>query len=543
MKIAVCQINTTVGDFEGNRESILDRMRWAKAQGADVTVFPELAICGYPPRDLLEKPDFVKRNLESVELIAKKTGEMAVVLGFVSKNERKEGKGLFNSAGLLHRGRVAFVQHKTLLPEYDVFDEARHFEPARDYGICEVGGVRVGLSLCEDIWSPFEFSGRHLYRTDPIKKVVGAGAEVVINSSASPFTLGKDAIRKELVCGAARRFARPVVYCNLVGGNDELVFDGLSFAADASGRLVHEAAGFAEDSFIVDTLKMKPIEPPKKLSDEEKVRQALVLALKDYMRKCGFEKVVIGLSGGIDSAVVAAIAAEAIGARKVKGVLMPSPYSSKGSVTDAEALAKNIGIQTSTIPIGDIYSAFRKTLGYKGKQAKVTLAEENMQARIRGTILMAISNRDGALVLSTGNKSEISVGYCTLYGDMAGGLALISDIPKMMVYSLARHLNSGREVIPRAIIEKPPSAELKPDQTDQDSLPPYEILDAIIRAYIEDKLGTEAIVALGYDRKTVERVVGMIDRNEYKRRQAAPGIKVTSKAFGPGRRFPIAWKP
>lgn len=543
MKIAVAQINTVIGDFEGNALKIFDRMAWAEKVGANLCVFPELSVCGYPPRDLLEKSDFIQRNLNTLNKIAKKTGKMAVVAGFVSVNDRPTGRALFNSAGILRQGKVEFVQHKTLLPEYDVFDEARHFEPAHDHDVWNMGNMKLGLSMCEDIWSLFEFGGRRIYKSDPIKDVVESGADVVINISASPFTLGKYQIRKALVSGAARRFDRPIVYCNLVGGNDELVFDGRSFVVDAKGRLVYQAANFKEDSFVVDLSNVVPIEAPDELSDEEEVRRALVLGLRDYMIKCGFDRVVIGLSGGIDSAVVAAIACEALGAKKVMGVMMPSPYSSPESIVDAEGLVKNLGMTSCLMPIDDIYECYRNVLGLNSKPLGVTVAEENLQARIRGNILMAISNKERALVLSTGNKSEISVGYCTLYGDMAGGMALISDIPKTMVYSLARHLNRGREIIPQTIIDKPPSAELKPGQIDQDSLPPYDVLDPIIRAYVEDRKGIDKLVELGHDRSIAERVVRLIDLNEYKRRQAAPGIKITSKAFGLGRRFPIAWKP
>ncbi len=538
MKIALAQINTTIGDFRGNAARIEERLRWAEGEGVDLVLFPELTVCGYPPRDLLEKPSFVQRNLEAVEAIAAKTRHTAVVVGFVSLNESAEGQGLFNSAAILRDGRVQFVQHKTLLPEYDVFDEARYFEPAKEHGVYDFDGVTIGLTMCEDIWSRHEFAGRRLYRIDPVSLVVEAGADIVLNLSASPFTIGKQAIRRELITGEAKNLSRPILYCNQVGGNDELVFDGRSIVVDAKGQIVREGAAFAEESFIVDTDQLNPAANLLDLPEEEEIRQALVLGLRDYMRKCGFDRVVIGLSGGIDSAVVAAIATEAIGPDKVLGVLMPSPYSSESSVTDAQALAKNLGIITCTEPIGDIYETYRQQLAFDPNT--VTLAEENIQARIRGNILMAISNREGALVLSTGNKSEISVGYCTLYGDMAGGLALISDIPKTMVFALARHLNRKHEVIPQAILTKPPSAELRPDQQDTDSLPPYEILDPIIRAYVEERQSVAAIIAMGFEAALVERITGMIDRNEYKRRQSAPGLKITSKAFGPGRRCPIA---
>jgi len=443
MKIAVLQINTIVGDFDGNSRKILDGIAWATAQKAGLCVFPELAVCGYPPRDLLEKPDFVNRNMAAVEAIAQKTGDTAAVVGYASPNEKPFGRALYNSAGLLHRGRVALVQHKTLLPEYDVFDEARHFEPAADHKVFEIKGTRFGLSMCEDIWSLFEYGGRRLYRTDPIEEVVREGADIVLNISASPFTLGKQALRKKLVCDEASRVGRTVIYCNLVGGNDELVFDGRSFVVDSKGRVVHEAACFEEDRFIVDTGNLGHEIQPVEYGDEEDVRRALVLGLTDYMRKCGFERAVIGISGGIDSAVVAALACDAIGPDRVTGVMMPSPYSSKESVSDSEKLMKNLGMSSSLIPIDEIYESFRRSMGFGTTPEGISVAEENLQARIRGSVLMAISNREDSLVISTGNKSEISVGYCTLYGDMAGGLALISDIPKTMVYSLARHMNRG----------------------------------------------------------------------------------------------------
>jgi NAD+ synthase (glutamine-hydrolysing) len=478
--------------------------------------------------------------MESVEEIARATGSVAAAVGYVSPNESQDGRALYNSAAILHEGAVRFVQHKALLPEYDVFDEARHFEPAKRHEVYRLGGRNVGLTLCEDLWSMHSFGGRRLYQLDPASLLAKAGAEVILNLSASPFTLGKQAVRRKLVSDAAAKCGVPIVYCNLVGGNDELVFDGRSFACDAAGRLSREAKAFEEDMFIVDTDGMKPLGELPEMVEEEEVRRALVLGLHDYMQKCGFERAVIGLSGGIDSAVVAAIACEAIGPRRVMGVMMPSPYTLPMSVSDAAELAKNLGMITCEVPIGGIYEAYRRAMGFSG--GEVTVALENIQARIRGTILMAISNHEGALVISTGNKSEISVGYCTLYGDMAGGLALISDIPKGMVYALARHINSRREIIPRRIIERPPSAELKPDQTDQDSLPPYDVLDAVMKHYVEDRMGVQAIVDMGFQRDTVKRVVGMIDMNEYKRRQAAPGIKITSKAFGLGRRFPIARK-
>ena len=541
MRVAIAQIDTTIGDFEGNARKILDGLKRAEDSGADLIVFPELAVCGYPPRDLLEKPWFVKRNLECIEMIASKTGRVAVAVGYVSVNETAEGRGLFNSAGILHDGAIRFVQHKALLPEYDVFEEARHFEPARTHDVYEFRGKRVGLTLCEDLWSRHEFGGRRIYRSDPVDLLAKAGADFILNLSASPFTIEKRDVREGLVTDAAKRNSLPIIYCNMVGGNDELVFDGRSFVADGSGNIVMTAAAFEEDLLVADLDLLPKAVKRKDAPEEEDVRRALVLGLRDYMRKCGFERCVIGLSGGIDSAVVAAIAAEAAGSGNVMGVLMSSQYTQERSVVDAEQLARNLGIMTYTEPIGDIYEQYRKTLGMGG-DGGVSLAEENLQARIRGNILMAISNREGALVVSTGNKSEVSVGYCTLYGDMVGGLALISDVPKTMVYDLARYMNRDGEVIPKSIIEKAPSAELKPDQTDQDSLPPYDVLDRIMKEYVEDRMSVEAMIDKGEDPETVRRVVRMIDTNEYKRRQAAPGIKITSKAFGLGRRYPIARK-
>jgi len=542
MKIAASQINTTIGDFDGNADKILERMKWAEGEGADVLLFPELTVCGYPPADLLEKKTFIRKNLECVERIAKKTSNMAVVLGFVSENEHVHGRPHFNCIGILKNGKVVFVQNKTLLPEYDVFCEARYFEPATSHDVFEIAGKRVGLTACEDLWSLYDFGGRKLYHHEPMKMLANAGAELVLSISASPFTIGKQETRRDLVTRASSNYGIPIVYCNMIGGNDDLVFDGRSFATNAKGEVICEAKAFVEDSFVIDPFNAKPLKVLPEISVEEQIRLALILGLRDYMCKCGFEKAVVGLSGGIDSAIVAAIACEAIGSRNVTGVMMPSPFSSKGSLADAKELAKNLGMVTCETPIGDIYNSYRATLGFTQDVKDVSLVEENIQARIRGNILMALSNREHALVLSTGNKSELSVGYCTLYGDMVGGFALISDLPKTMVYALAEHLNRDREIIPSSIINKAPSAELKPDQKDQDALPQYEDLDPIIAAYVEERLGVDEMVGKGLDRGLVERVARMIDRNEYKRRQAAPGIKITSKAFGSGRRLPLARK-
>ncbi len=541
MKIAAAQINTTIGDFEGNVRKIIENIKRAKKLSADVVLFPELCVCGYPPKDLLEKPAFVEANLRAVSEIASAARGICAVIGFVTINESLNGRPLFNSAGLVVDGAVKFVQHKTLLPEYDVFDEARYFEPAIKQETFKIAGVDVGLTACEDMWSSHRFAGRSLYHSDPARALANAGAHVILNLSASPFTIGKQTIRRDLITKSAQAHGVDIVYCNMVGGNDELVFDGRSFACDPRGKIVHECAAFCEDFFVLDTSADNPAFDLKDMCRDEEILQALTLGLADYMSKCGFKRAVIGLSGGIDSAVVAAIACKAIGSENVLGVMMPSIYSSKESVTDSEKLARNLGMKTSLEPIGNIYQSYREALGYSSP-TDVSLVEENIQARIRGNILMAISNREGALVISTGNKSELSTGYCTLYGDMAGGFALISDLPKTSVYSLAGHINKDSEVIPQAIIEKPPSAELRPDQTDQDSLPPYDQLDPIISAYVEERLSVNDMVKRGFDRDLVHRIVDMIDRNEYKRRQAAPGIKITSKAFGSGRRLPIAKK-
>ena len=541
MKIALAQIDTTVGDFDGNAQKILDGIGWAESKGVDFIVFPEMCVCGYPPRDLLEKPSFLQKSNNAVKGIAAQTRETVAVIGYITANKSSDGHALFNTAGIIGEGEVKFEQHKTLLPEYDVFDEARHFEPTHEHNIFEFGGMKIGLSLCEDLWSNVEFRGRRLYQIDPIKKLVGAGAQIIVNISASPFTLGKREIRRGLIEGVAKRFGVPVIYCNAVGGNDDLVFDGRSVVVNGDGDVIRKGCAFEEDAIIIDTEEMQSLTRIPTCSEEEEIHGALVLGLSDYMRKCGFERAVLGLSGGIDSAVVAALAVEAIGPERVTGILMPSPYSSQSSVDDALELANNLGIETSTIAIGGIYEDYRKMLGFNCSD-DVSLAEENIQARIRGNILMAKSNYDGAIVLATGNKSELSVGYCTLYGDMAGGFALISDVLKTQVFALARHINRNAIIIPENIINKAPSAELKPGQTDQDALPEYDVLDPIVKAYVEEKASVEEIANTGIDIDLVRKITSMIDHNEYKRRQAPPGIKITQKAFGSGRRFPIACK-
>lgn len=542
MKIAIAQINTTVGDFEGNTKKVLERLSWAEKAGVDILLFPEMTVSGYPPSDLLEKSYFILRNLEAIDNIAKRTKDTAVVVGYVSVNEQTTGKGLFNSAAFCHNGKICFVQHKALLPNYGVFDEGRYFESGKIHRCYEFKGVKIGITICEDVWSTVDFGGRRLYGRDPVESLVKSGASIILNISSSPYAIGKSALRETLLAQVARAHKVPVFYANLLGGNDELIFDGRSMVMNSDGALVYEGAAFAEDSFIIDTDNLpRPIER-REYSEAEEIYQALVLGARDYVRKSNFEKVVIGLSGGIDSAVTAVIAVEALGPQKVMGVAMPSRYSSSSSVDDAKLLATKLGISFDVIGISDIYDEYLSTLKSAFKGTKPDVAEENIQARIRGNILMAISNKHKAIVFSTGNKSEIAVGYCTLYGDMAGGLAIIGDVPKTMVYKVADYINRMDEVIPKSTVMKPPSAELKPNQKDEDDLPSYDILDPILKAYIEEHQGPQAIIDMGFDRNTVEDIIRRVDRNEYKRRQAPPVLHVTSKAFGIGRVYPIAWK-
>jgi NAD+ synthase (glutamine-hydrolysing) len=543
MKVCVAQINPTVGDFDGNAAKIIEKIQWAEKAGAELVIFPEMAVTGYPTRDLLEKPYFILKNLAAIDRIAKKCSFIGAVVGYVSINESSKGRGLFNSAAFLSNGKVEFVQHKALLPTYDVFDETRHFAHGLSHKAFAYKGVKIGITICEDIWSSVNIGGRKLYEYDPVAALANDGAEIIINISASPFYVGKGQTRESLLMETAKKYGVPVIYANSVGGNDELVFDGHSLVVNAAGCVAHEGKLFEEDSFVIDTDNLKAAKARAKRSDIEDLHDALVLGLKDYARKCGFKNAVIGLSGGIDSGVVACLAAEAFGSKNVCGIGMPSPYSSVESVEDAKILAKNLGIGFQVVPISDIYKAYLKTLsGVSDKEKAISVMEENIQARIRGNILMAFSNKTGALVLSTGNKSEVAVGYCTLYGDMAGGLAIISDVPKTYVYELAKFINRKSEVIPQSSIIKPPSAELRPNQKDSDTLPPYEVLDKILKLYIEDHASAQGIIDQGFDRKIVEDAVRRVDRNEYKRRQAPPGLKVTSKAFGAGRRHPIAWR-
>jgi len=544
VKIALGQINPTIGDFSGNSGKIIECSRQAHSLGAEMALFPELAVCGYPPRDLLEKPAFVLRNQQVVnEIAAAVPPEITVICGFVSRAREETGKSVMNSAAVLRGGVVQFVQSKRLLPTYDVFDEMRYFEPAESQKLLALGDKQLALTICEDAWNDKHFWHRRLYRVDPVDELLHAGANLVLNISASPFHLGKRELRMQMLETIARDNQVPVVFVNQVGGNDSLVFDGSSMVIAPDGRIVAQARSFAEDLIIFDTETMRGEMHEQTAPGDPSAYAALVLGTRDYVRKCGFRKVLLGLSGGIDSALTAAIAVDALGKENVTGVAMPGQYSSEHSIQDARELACKLDIRFEVIPIGEIFDCYRKALAPVFAGMPEDVAEENIQSRIRGNILMAMSNKFGELVLTTGNKSELGVGYCTLYGDMVGGLAVISDVPKTMVYSLSRYVNSLRPVIPQSTIDKPPSAELRPGQKDSDTLPPYEVLDSILEDYVEDYRTAEQIAGeRGYSVKLVRDVIRMIERSEYKRQQAAPGIKVTPKAFGMGRRFPIAQK-
>jgi NAD+ synthetase len=542
MKIALCQFDPTVGNFAGNSAEILDMAEAAKRRGADLAVFSELCVCGYLPQDLLERPAFLERNRTAVIGLAQKT-PLPILVGYAARANSSTGKAAWNAAGLLAGGRIVFEQHKMLLPTYDVFDESRYFQPAPCQQVFSFGGEKLGITICEDIWNDKTFWAKRLYEADPVIDLVGQGAGVIINLSASPYTIEKRGVRLEMLRALARTHKRPVVYVNQVGGDDTLVFDGSSIALTADGRTAAQARAFEEDVIIFDTANgigdLRP-QPPDEIS---LALQALVTGTRDYVHKCGFQKALVGLSGGVDSSVVACIAVSALGPENVTGISMPGPYSSEGSVRDARQLASNLGIEFLVLPIGNLFESYRKTLADAFSECTEDATEENLQARIRGNLLMALSNKFGALVLSTGNKSEIGVGYCTLYGDMAGGLAVISDVPKTMVYELARVINGGRELVPRSSIEKPPSAELRPNQTDQDTLPPYDVLDRVLKAYVEEVRTPEEIAShFGFPLDLVRDIAVKVDRSEYKRKQAAPGLKITSRAFGFGRPFPIAQK-
>ena len=542
MKIGFAQINPTVGDLRGNCELITHAYERLAAAGAELVLTPELAITGYPPQDLVLKSRFVPENLELLERLHARVGDAALLVGFVDRNEGR-GKPFRNAAALLERGKPIRKTYKSLLPTYDVFDEERYFQPAESVEPFVVHGKKIGVTICEDIWTE-HYLPRPLYDCEPVRSLVEQGAEIIVNLSSSPFSLHKPAIRFEMVAGLARAHQRPICYCNLVGGNDQLVFDGNSFAVNSTGNVIAQLAAFHEDERVIDTDSSSVIEFHEGLAGAgpEQIFAALSLGLRDYCRKCNFHSTVVGLSGGIDSAVTAVIAVDALGTENVTGVSMPSPYSSRGSIEDSRMLARNLGIKLFEIPITEAFQVFKAQFKEAFKGVPENETEENMQPRLRAMTLMALSNRFGHLVLSTGNKSELAVGYCTLYGDMAGGLAVISDVPKTMIYELARWINRDREIIPTSTIEKAPSAELKPNQKDQDTLPMYEILDQILHLYVEENLSARDIIARGFDEKTVRWVQRRVDLNEYKREQAAPGLKVTSRAFGIGRKMPIAQK-
>ncbi len=543
MKIALGQINPTVGDFSGNANKIIDFSRRAREAGAGLILFPELSVCGYPPRDLVERPTFVAKNRESVDRIAAETKGIAVICGLVTPAQAETGKSVMNSAALLQDGKLAFLQSKMLLPTYDVFDEMRNFAPARHQELFNFCGNRMALTICEDAWNDKHFWNKRLYGFDPVEALVRDGGNFVLNISASPFWLGKRELRRDMLATIARSDKVPVVMVNQVGGNDSLLFDGSSVVFNREGKIIAQGKSFEEDIVYFDSITLTGEMHEQIEGEEASAFAALVLGTRDYVRKCGFQKVIIALSGGIDSALTAAIAAEAMGPENVLGVGMPGPYSSQGSIEDARALAKNLGIRFELLPITELCKSYQHTLKDIFAGLKEDVTEENIQARARGTLLMALSNKFNGIVLSTGNKSEIAVGYCTLYGDMVGGLAVISDVPKTMVYRISRYVNSRRQVIPEATLEKPPSAELRPNQKDSDSLPPYEMLDAILEDYVEDMHSAEQIAKdRGFDLALIHRVMRMVDRAEYKRQQAAPGIKISAKAFGYGRRFPIAAK-
>ncbi len=540
MKIALAQFNPTVGDLAGNSARILSLAAQAQQRGANLAVFSELCLCGYPPQDLLERPAFIDRNLKELKELAKKLPVPAIV-GYAGRVKKGRGKAIANKAALLCGGRIVFEQSKMLLPTYDVFDESRYFQPAEQQSTYDFGNEHLGITICEDVWNDKNFWPNCLYDRDPVTELVAKGTTLFLNISASPYTIDKRALRFDMLRSIAKSHQRPVVYVNQVGGNDSLIFDGASLALTADGKVAAQALAFEEDLVLFDTATSQGEIHPQPRQEIEYAYRALVIGTRDYVSKCGFKKVLVGLSGGIDSAVVAAIAVDALGAENVQGVSMPGPYSSEGSRDDAKALAKNLGINLITLPIGEVFDSYRKALAPAFGERPADVTEENIQARIRGNYLMALSNKFGSMLLSTGNKSELAVGYCTLYGDMAGGLAVISDVPKLMVYELARWINREREVIPRATIDKPPSAELRPDQKDEDSLPPYDVLDRILKAYIEDlRCPQEIADHYGFDLKLVRDIALLVDRSEYKRKQAAPGLKITSRAFGFGRPFPIA---
>ncbi len=547
MNIGIAQINTTVGDLAGNADRILTAYRELVEQGAELVITPELAITGYPPQDLLFINKFVEGVRKQLDWLQEKISEVPLIVGFVDSNMTGKGKPFFNAAAVLQHGRPILIAHKRLLPTYDVFDETRYFEPGEKSLVVEIQGKKIGITICEDLWTS-AYLPQALYRCDPLEELITAGAELIVNLSASPFQLGKPAQREKMLCAQAKRFHVPIVYCNAVGGNDQLIFDGGSLAIASGGEAVQHLSSCHEENKVIDVTRIKKLlsttsqENPSRDLQLQELYDVLVLGVRDYFHKCGFQKAILGLSGGIDSALVAAIAVTALGADSVTGVLMPGPYSSQGSIDDAQALATNLKIPTLHLPINEAYETMMQTLSKPFATYAADLTEENLQARLRGITLMALSNKFKSMVLTTGNKSEMAVGYCTLYGDMCGGLAVIGDLPKTWVYELAHWINKKGEIIPRTTLEKAPSAELRPDQKDQDSLPPYETLDAILHLAIEEHCSISEIIARGFEEKMVRWILTQLHRNEYKRQQAAPVLKITGRAFGRGRRFPIAQK-
>jgi NAD+ synthase (glutamine-hydrolysing) len=540
LRLALLQINPTAGDINGNAALIVAGARRAKEAGADLAVTPELALMGYLPRDLLMSRGFVQRACEQLSRMAAELKDgPPLLVGVATPNPAEIGRPLFNSAVLLQNGAVGQAFHKTLLPTYDVFDEDRYFEPAAEPGILDIAGCRLGISICEDVWNDRDFWHRRRYHHDPIEVLASKGAQAIVNLSASPFTVGKQLLREQMLSQMAAKYGLPVVIINQVGANDDLIFDGRSAAFDREGKLFARAAGFAEDMLLVDPCAQQGRVAEDDFTPEAEIWNALVLGVRDYARKTRFRKVLLGLSGGVDSALTAAIAAEAMGPENVLGVMMPSVYSSEGSVSDSVKLARNLGIETLTLPIAEIMNVYDGTLAEAFRGVPRDVTEENIQSRIRGNLLMALSNKFGSLLLTTGNKSEMSVGYCTLYGDMNGGLAVIADLPKMMVYRVCRWRNCRRADIPEQILTKAPSAELRPDQTDQDSLPPYDLLDQILELHVDQSQSAEEIIAQGFDEAMVRRVLRLVRIAEFKRKQAAPVLKVTSRAFGTGWRMPI----
>ncbi|MBW2117079.1 MAG: NAD+ synthase [Deltaproteobacteria bacterium] len=540
MKIAVCQINPVIADFDYNISLIRDATDHAKSSGCVLAIFPEMSLLGYPPKDLLEKPSFIRENLIQLEKLSFEIEDISVLCGYVDNNPLKTGKGLINSVALITDGRIRGKGGKRLLPSYDVFDETRYFDPSPGSLSFEMGGKKWGVTICEDIWNAVDFTGGPKYELNPVSELAEKGIDVLINISASPYSTNKGALRLDVLKKLSIENRIPAVYCNQVGGNDDLLFDGSSMVVDQNGRLICLGKQFEPDLFIWDTEKVYDEIKDPWPAEEESILNGLIMGTRDYASKCGFKKTLVGLSGGIDSSLVVFIACEAMGPENVMGVSMPSPYTSQMSKDDAEKLAGNLGIHFHEIPIPSLFESYKQVLAplFKGLEEDET--EENIQARIRGNILMALSNKFNALLLTTGNKSEFAMGYCTLYGDLSGGLAVISDIPKTFCYRLADYINRNGEIIPQRTIERPPSAELRPDQTDQDTLPPYHVLDDILEAAIEKNLGLDEIIARGHDPAVVRDVLGRLVFNEYKRLQAPPGLKITTKAFGYGRRYPIA---